>query len=296
MSLSSPLLNTAIKIIYMIANSMQQFSRNMSSVKLDKNSTNQDINTLITAINDTALTMIVKSYPSHNVITKNYLNSNFNIKNMSDNYTWIINPLIGIDNFIHNNPFYGIAITIILNNKITHSIILDTTRNDLYKSEVGKGAFINEKRIRVSNNNLENALMIVNDQCDLHLLQELRTKKISYHINGANALNMAYLAKGAFDGFYDKSCDFYDLIAGILLIQESGGFINNITTPNYNFSNMIISTINHTSINTQANEVNQAQHQQIIINHIDNKLMQSNIIIASNNKLIHQLSTLMCPK
>ena len=101
------------------------------------------------------INVIKKIYPNHNILAE----ESGNLDNNSQ-YTWIIDPIDGTTNFMHGHPQYSISIGFKDGNKITHGIILDPNRNDLYSAELGGGAFVNDKRLRVSTvSYLEDALV-----------------------------------------------------------------------------------------------------------------------------------------
>ena len=132
----SGIINIATKAAYLAGNLIQQGSNNRSNLRIEKKEgKNNYVTELDKKSEEIIINTIKKAYPSHNILSEEIGEQN----NNSD-YTWIIDPIDGTTNFIHSHPQYCISIALKQKNKITHGIIFDPNRNDLYQAELGKGA------------------------------------------------------------------------------------------------------------------------------------------------------------
>lgn len=156
------------------------------------------------------------------------------IKGEDFNNTWIIDPLDGTTNFLHGMPHFCISVALQRQNEIHAGIIYDPVRDEMFFAEKGKGAFLNNKRLRVSNRrNPEDALLatglpIKDREAFSEAIQGVQ--KIAPGISsirnmGSIALDMAYVAAGRFDGFWHLRYEPWDVAAGLLLIREAGGYV-----------------------------------------------------------------------
>ncbi len=142
--------------------------------------------------------------------------------NKDINNTWIIDPIDGTVNFLHGIPHFAISIALKSNNEIISGLIFDPIKNEMFFAEKNNGAFFNNQRIRVSKkNNIEDCLFAVGGK---------NTKEPEFlnRKSGCAALDMAYVASGRYDGYYQKDLKIWDIAAGIILVKEAGGIINDI--------------------------------------------------------------------
>ena len=154
-------------------------------------------------------------------------------------YEWIIDPLDGTTNFIHGFPQFAVSIAVRYQGRMEHAVILDPLRHEEFTASRGRGAQMNGKRLRVSNRKtLEGALIgtgfpFRNDQeayLDnyLGMLKDVTLKTAGIRRPGAAALDLAYVAAGRLDGFWEIGLQEWDMAAGVLLIQEAGGMVGDI--------------------------------------------------------------------
>ena len=160
-------------------------------------------------------------------------------KNKDNKNTWIIDPIDGTVNFLHGVPHFAISIALKTQNEIVSGLIFDPIKDEIFFAEKNNGAFFNNHRIRVSNkSDINDCLFATND----------KTKKDVYDFpnrkTGCAALDLAYVASGRFDGFFQKNLKLWDIAAGIVLIQEAGGIINNINLNNIENLKVIASSTN----------------------------------------------------
>jgi myo-inositol-1(or 4)-monophosphatase len=150
---------------------------------------------------------------------------------------WIVDPLDGTTNFLHGIPHFCISIALERDNEIIAGLILDPLRDEMFFAERGAGAFINDKRLRVSaRKELADAVIGTgipfrergNHPRYLRLLEAIMAKTAGVRRCGAAALDLAYVAAGRFDGFFEYGLSAWDIAAGLLIVREAGGFVGEI--------------------------------------------------------------------
>ena len=170
-----------------------------------------------------------KARPNYSIISE----ENGIKKNKDQNNTWIIDPIDGTVNFLHGIPHFAISIGLRSKNEIISGLIFDPIKNELFYAEKNNGAFFNNQRIRVSKkNDIEECLFVAGGKIKKEL-------SIPYRKSGCAALDMAYVAAGRYDGYFQNDLNIWDIAAGIVLIKEAGGIINDIDL----FSNKNIEVI-----------------------------------------------------
>tara|TARA_B100000900_G_scaffold117563_1_gene99044 strand:+ start:781 stop:1521 length:741 start_codon:yes stop_codon:yes gene_type:complete len=143
-------------------------------------------------------------------------------KNNDKNNTWIIDPIDGTMNFLHGVPHFAISIALKSDNEIVSGLIFDPIKDEMFFAEKNNGAFFNNHRIRVSKKNqINKCLFAIGGKIK-------RQPDIQYRRSGSAALDIAYVAAGRYDGYFQKDLKIWDIAAGIILIKEAGGLINEI--------------------------------------------------------------------
>jgi len=155
--------------------------------------------------------------------TFSFLSEESGIENNKDkNNTWIIDPIDGTVNFLHGVPHFAISVALKSNDEIVSGLIYDPIKDEMFFAEKNNGAFFNNHRIRVSSkNNINDCLFATNNSSKFNL--DFPNRK-----TGCAALDMAYVASGRFDGYFQDNLNLWDIAAGIILIKEAGGIINDI--------------------------------------------------------------------
>ena len=143
-------------------------------------------------------------------------------KNKDKNNTWIIDPIDGTINFLHGIPHFAISIALKSKNEIVSGLIFDPIKNEMFFAEKDNGAFFNNQRIRVSKKNQINDCLFVTGG-KLKNLPDLLCRK-----TGSAALDMAYVAAGRYDGYFQYDLNLWDIAAGIIILKEAGGILNEI--------------------------------------------------------------------
>ena len=152
-------------------------------------------------------------------------------KNDKEN-TWIIDPIDGTTNFLHGVPHFAISLALKNKNQILAGVIYDPIKNEIFYSEKDNGSFFNNHRIRVSKKkDLDECLFATNND-------GAKKADLNLRVSGSAALDLAYVASGRLDGFFQNHLNLWDVAAGKLIVEEAGGKIN--INNNYNVENINI--------------------------------------------------------
>jgi myo-inositol-1(or 4)-monophosphatase len=158
-------------------------------------------------------------------------------KRDADN-VWIIDPIDGTTNFLHGIPHFAISIALKIDNELVSALIHDPIKNEMFYAEKNNGSYFNNQRIRVSKKiNLEECLFGTNRQGVIFT-------DLNVRYSGSAALDLAYVGSGRLDGFFQNNLNLWDIAAGILIIDEAGGKVNNIKLNEINNINLKASSIN----------------------------------------------------
>ena len=142
------------------------------------------------------------------------------IKNDDNDYIWVIDPIDGTTNFLHGIPHFCISIGLKFKDEIISGIIFDPIKNEIFYAEKNQGAFFNNHRIRVSKRkNLDECLFATNKN-------GLSSADLNARIFGSAALDLAYVASGRIDGYFQNGLNLWDIAAGTLIVKEAGGIVN----------------------------------------------------------------------
>ena len=174
---------------------------------------------------------LLKAHPDYGIITEEagFINKS-NIKNR-----WIIDPIDGTMNFLNGVPQFAISIGYEENNEIKCGVIFNPIMNEMFVAEKGNGAYLNNSRIRVSNKkNLKDALIVTGGPKGASKIKDKIFSeyiKVSKNVSnvrkfGSAALDMAYVACGRFDGYWQRELNYWDIAAGLIILKEAGGLVN----------------------------------------------------------------------
>ena len=175
-----------------------------------------------------------KARPNYSIISE----ENGNENNKDKENTWIIDPIDGTINFLHGIPHFAISIALKSKNEIISGLIYDPIKDEMFYAEKNNGAFFNNQRMRVSNKNKINECLFVTGG------KIINDYHFSYRKSGCAALDMAYVAAGRYDGYFQDNLNLWDIAAGIILIKEAGGIINKIDVSKYKDIKIIASSPN----------------------------------------------------
>ena len=229
------MLNVAIKAARAAGAIINRAALDVESVRVAQ----KQVNDFVTEVDQAAERMIIETllgaYPGHGILGEES-GKEFGAKD--SDYVWIIDPLDGTTNFIHGFPVYCVSIALAVKGKIEHAVVYDPTRNDLFTATRGRGAFLNERRIRVSKRaQLKDCLISTgfpfrpgdNFRAYMRMFAEITQRTAGVRRPGAAALDLAYVAAGFTDGFFETGLSIWDVAAGSLLVTEAGGLVGNFT-------------------------------------------------------------------
>ena len=227
-----PMLNTAIKAARRGAAVINRASFDLDRVIVNEKQHNDFVTDVDTAAEQAIIEVLHKAYPSHGFLAEE--SGTTGVVNDESEYVWIIDPLDGTTNFMHGFPQYAISIALQQRGVITQAVIYDPVRNDLFTATKGAGAYLNEKRIRVGKlDRIANALLgtgykagnpgALTEYLKMYGIMAERSQGVRRA--GSAALDLAYVAAGKLDGYYEKGLQPWDIAAGALLVSEAGGII-----------------------------------------------------------------------
>ena len=225
-----PMLNIAVRAARSAGAIIAQYADRVDSINFDSKSENDFVSDVDRAAEEEIIRILHKAYPEHG-----FLAEESGLHEKASDYQWIIDPLDGTTNFKHG--FYQFAVSIALRhkNKLEQAVVYDPMRQELFTASRGEGAQLNGKRIRVTKlTNLKGALLgtgipFRSDttylDAYLDMLKALLPGTAGVRRAGSAALDLAYVAAGRFDGFWEFDLNAWDMAAGVLLIEEAGGLV-----------------------------------------------------------------------
>ena len=230
-----PMLNVAIKAARAAGAIINRAALDVEAVRISQKQVNDFVTEVDHAAEQAIIETLLTAYPGHGILAEE--TGNTHGAKHSD-YVWIIDPLDGTTNFIHGFPVYCVSIAMAFKGKIEHAVVYDPTRNDLFTATRGRGAFMNDRRIRVSKRTqLKDCLISTgfpfrpgdNFKNYMAMMADLMPRTAGLRRPGAAALDLAYVAAGFADGFFESGLSIWDVAAGALLVTEAGGLIGNFT-------------------------------------------------------------------
>ncbi len=227
-----PILNIAIKAARRGATVINRASLDLDLLEVQTKQPKDFVTEVDRAAEAAIIDTIREAYPEHSILAEESGSSG---DAGNGEFQWIIDPLDGTTNFIHGFPQYAVSIGIAQNGVVQHGVIYDPTRNELFTASRGKGAFLNDKRMRVAKRTRLGESLIGTgfpfrnfEHIDAYLgmFRELAEKTAGLRRPGAAALDLAYVASGRTDGFFEIGLSPWDIAAGALLVQEAGGLVS----------------------------------------------------------------------
>jgi myo-inositol-1(or 4)-monophosphatase len=230
-----PMLNVAIKAARAAGAIINRAALDIESVRVSQKQVNDFVTEIDHASEQAVIETLLTAYPDHAILAEE---SGQQHGRQGSDHVWIIDPLDGTTNFIHGFPVYCVSIALQVKGRIEQAVIYDPTRNDLFTATKGRGAYLNERRIRVSKrSDLRQCLVATgfpfrpgdNFNLYLRMMADVMTRTAGLRRPGAAALDLAYVAAGFTDGFFETGLSPWDVAAGSLLVTEAGGLIGNFT-------------------------------------------------------------------
>jgi len=216
---------------------LSYYSKNVNAIT--KNNTYDLVTEADLASESRIISIIKNNYPDHSILTE----ESGEERHKSD-YCWIIDPLDGTNNFFHKFPMFCVSIALYKKGKPLIGVVFDPLKNELFYAEKSEGAFLNNKKINVSNvNSLNKSLLAFGFYYERGLLMRKtlgQLKKFFYENihgirrTGSAALDLCYTACGRFDGYWELKLNPWDFAAGSLIITEAGGRVTDVQGKRYN--------------------------------------------------------------
>ncbi|MFD0666541.1 inositol monophosphatase family protein [Ramlibacter sp. MAHUQ-53] len=230
-----PMLNMAIKAARAAGAIINRAALDVESVRISQKQVNDFVTEVDHASERAIIETLLTAYPDHAIWAEE---SGRTEGRQGSDFVWIIDPLDGTTNFIHGFPVYCVSIALAVKGKVEQAVVYDPTRNDLFTATRGRGAFLNERRIRVSKRtDLRQCLISTgfpfrsgdNFNNYLRMMADIMPRTAGLRRPGAAALDLAYVAAGFTDAFFETGLAPWDVAAGSLLVQEAGGLVGNFT-------------------------------------------------------------------
>jgi myo-inositol-1(or 4)-monophosphatase len=230
-----PMLNIAIKAARSAGAIINRASLDLDRLQVNTKAPNDFVTEVDHAAEAAIIDTLLAAYPGHGILAEE---SGTTRGARDSDYVWIIDPLDGTTNFIHGLPTYAVSIGLAFRDQIQQAVVYDPARNDLFYASKGRGAFLNDKRLRVSKRNrMADALIGTGfpfrkgDDFSryLRMFETVMKGCAGLRRPGAAALDLCYVAAGWYDGFFETGLSPWDVAAGSLLVTEAGGLVGNFT-------------------------------------------------------------------
>jgi myo-inositol-1(or 4)-monophosphatase len=225
------MLNTAVKAARRAAAVINRASFDIDRVTITEKQPNDFVTDIDQAAEQAIIETLLKAYPDHAILGEES-GASANLNDESE-YAWIIDPIDGTVNFMHGYPNHCISIALAQRGVVTNAVVYDPVRNDLFTATKGAGAYLNDKRIRVNKlDRVANALLAsghgpgpkaIDEYMKMYAFMAERCHGVRN--GGSAALELANVAAGRLDGFYQKGLKQWDIAAAALLVTEAGGIV-----------------------------------------------------------------------
>ena len=226
-----PMLNVAVKAARRAGTVINRASLNLERLQVDRKQHNDFVTEVDKAAEAAIIETLSEAYPTHGFLAEETGERNADAENV-----WIIDPLDGTTNFIHGFPQYAVSIALAVNGVTQQAVVYDPTRDELFTATRGAGAYLDRRRLRVATQDrLANSLLGTGfpyrEDQDLEkylkIFGDMSRQCAGLRRPGAASLDLAYVAAGRYDGFFESDLKPWDMAAGALLITEAGGLIGN---------------------------------------------------------------------
>jgi myo-inositol-1(or 4)-monophosphatase len=230
-----PMLNIAVKAARAAGSVINRASLDIEKVAVQTKSANDFVTEVDEQAERVIIETILQAYPGHGILAEE---SGRSLGAKDSEFVWIIDPLDGTTNFIHGFPVYAVSIALAHRGVVQQAVVYDPNRNDLFVASRGRGAYLNDRRLRVSRRlRLADSLIGTgfpfrkgdNLKRYMKMFEEVSVECAGLRRPGAASLDLCYVAAGYLDGFFETGLSPWDVAAGSLIITEAGGLIGNFT-------------------------------------------------------------------
>ena len=230
-----PMLNIAVKAARQAGAIINRAALDLEVLRVGSKGPNDYVSEVDQAAEQAIIDILLEAYPQHGILAE----ESGRARGAKDSeFVWIIDPLDGTTNFLHGFPVYAVSIALAHRGQVQQAVVYDPTRNDLFIASRGRGAFLNDRRLRVSKRTrLSDSLIGTgfpfrkgdNFKRYLKMFEEVMQNCAGLRRPGAAALDLCHVAAGWYDGFFETGLNPWDVAAGSLIITEAGGLIGNFT-------------------------------------------------------------------
>ena len=230
-----PMLNIALRAARSAGELIVRSIERLDAVSASEKDAKDYVTEIDRAAEQAIITAILKAHPDHGITTE--ISGRITGKGEGADYEWLIEPLNGVTNFTRGVPHFAVSIACKYRGRIEHAVIIDPVRQEEFTASRGNGAAFNGRRMRVSKRKtLENGLIatgfpfregqLENMDNYLSMFKDLAVQSAGIRRVGATSLDLAYVAAGRYDAFWEYGLSEYDMAAGALLVQEAGGLVS----------------------------------------------------------------------
>jgi myo-inositol-1(or 4)-monophosphatase len=228
-----PMLNVALNAARKAAEIIEMAFDRLDTLRIEAKGQNDFVSDIDRKAEAEIVYHLKKAYPGHHFVGEESGASG----NSQSDYSWIIDPLDGTTNFIHGIPHCAVSLACTYKGQLQHAVVIDPMKREEFTASRGKGAALNGRRLRVTERkSLDGALIgtgvpfngFALEHIDeyLNCLKDVASKTAGIRRAGSAALDLAYVAAGRFDGFWEMNLKPWDMAAGVLLIKEAGGLVS----------------------------------------------------------------------
>lgn len=229
-----PMLNTAVKAARRAGGIINRAAQNLDLLHVSRKAHSDFVSEVDNKAEDAIINILLEAYPKHSILAEE--SGATGDQNKSE-YQWIIDPLDGTTNFLHGFPQYSISIALKHRGVLTQAVVYDPAGNELFTASRGRGAYLNDHRLRVSKRSQFAESLIgtglpfrefTHMDTYLAMLKDIIPRVAGIRRPGSAALDLAYVAAGRYDGFWELQLAPWDIAAGCLLITEAGGLVGDL--------------------------------------------------------------------
>jgi len=230
-----PMLNVAVKAARAAGAIINRAALDVEALRVARKQANDFVTEVDQAAEQAIIETLLGAYPDHGILAEESGRAH---GTAGSEHLWIIDPLDGTTNFIHGFPFYNVSIALAVKGRVEQAVVYDPAHNDLFTATRGRGAYCNGRRLRVARRTqLKDCLLATGfayrpgDNLPQYMAMLAEVTQAAHGIRrpGAAALDLAYVAAGFTDGFFECGLSPWDIAAGGLLVTEAGGLVGNLT-------------------------------------------------------------------
>ncbi len=232
----NPIINTGIKAVRRAGNLIIRYFDRLDRLTVKRKGYNDFVSEVDRMAEDEMIDIIHSLYPAHRILAEESGQQRSPPHDVppKESVEWIIDPLDGTTNYLHGHPHFCVSLAVRINDRIEHAIVFDPLRDEIFTASRGQGAQLNNRRIRVSGQRKLGQSIISTGistldavHCDAWMdsfkAVLLRTNTVRY--SGSAALDLAYVASGRVDGYWEPGLKIWDIAGGTLLVREAGGYV-----------------------------------------------------------------------